>query len=112
MFIINIINNYLFFDSATTAISSDVVDNVRGDLLVVEVHGTATALDINVQGLIDINNTAYSDISWKMSDGTTGTDITAKGIYLINISGVSKIKIAINSISGGNVTIFGKLGEL
>jgi len=43
------------------------------------VYGTATAIDLNVQGVVDANNTTFSDISWKKSDGTTGTDIVSEG---------------------------------
>ena len=107
----NILNSKLFFSKVTTTGTSEVLGNIRGDLLVIEVYGTATAIDLNVQGVVDANNTTFSDISWKKSDGTTGTDIVAEGVYIINVSGLSKIQIVVNTVTGGNLTVFGKLGE-
>ena len=107
----NILNSKLFFNQAITTGTSEVLGNVRGDLLVIEVYGTATTIDLNVQGVVDANNTTFSDISWKKSDGTIGTDVVAKGVYIINVSGLSKIKVVVNTVTGGNVTVFGKLGE-
>ena len=107
----NILNSKLFFNQTITTGTSEVLGNIRGDLLVIEVYGTATAIDLNVQGVVDANNTTFSDITWKKSDGTTGTDIVAEGVYIINVSGLSKIQVVVNTVTGGNVTVFGKLGE-
>ena len=107
----NILNSKLFFNKTIATGTSEVLGNIRGDLLVIEVYGTATAIDLNVQGVVDANNLTFSDISWKKSDGTTGTSIVSKGVYIINVSGLSKIQVVANTVTGGNVTVFGKLGE-
>lgn len=107
----NILNSKLFFNQTVTTGTSEVLGNIRGDLLVIEVYGTATVIDLKVQGVVDANNITFSDISWKKSDGTTGTNIVAEGVYIINVSGLSKIQVVINTVTGGNITVFGKLGE-
>ena len=107
----NILNSKLFFNQTIATGTSEVLGNIRGDLLVIEVYGTATAIDLKVQGVVDANNITFSDISWKKSDGTTGTNIVAEGVYIINVSGLSKIQVVVDTITGGNITVFGKLGE-
>ena len=108
----NILNNFYFFNTITTSGTSETLSNIRGDSLILESYGTATAFSFKVQGIVDSNNTSsWTDLGFYTSTGTTGINITTSGIYNIPINGIGKIRIVLASISGGNLTVFGKVGE-
>ena len=108
----NILNSKLFFNQTVSTGTSEVLGNIRGDLLVSEVYGTATAFSLKVQGIMDTDNlSSWTDIGWYNSVFEKGTNIVSKGIYTIPIYSIFKTRIVISSISGGNLTVFGKVGE-
>lgn len=109
----NSLNNFKFFSNANAIAESNVLSNPnRGSQLVLEVSGTATSFTLEVKGKVDAENTNYTNLAIiNASDYSTSSAITSNGIYIIGVDGIGGIKLNLTSISGGNVTAFGKLGE-
>jgi len=108
---LNNLKPFMFFDEVTaTGTSNTLVVANRGEVLSLEVRGTAIAFNLKVQGILDANNTnSWTDLGWFTPTFTKGTSIIAKGIYTVPV--YLKTRIVIESISGGNLTVFGMVGE-
>ena len=80
----------------------------------IEIKGTATAFSLEIQGAADDED--ENNIEWHTlcaineSDLSVVSEIDAKGIYSVDTLGKS-IRVKINSISGGNLTVFGKFSN-
>lgn len=104
----NHIQGFSFFRDATAAGESEVfVSHIYTDATI-EVKGTATSLSLEIQGCIDRESTK----SWTTlcvvdeSDLSSKSTITGSGLYSFSAMGKA-IRVKINSISGGNVTVTG-----
>lgn len=63
-------------------------------------------------GMVDEETAVYEPLATiNNADFSITNNITNKGIYTIGTTGIIKIKLVLNSISGGSLTAFGKLGE-
>ena len=104
----NAIQGFPFFKGATAAGESDVFRNHCYTEGTIEFKGTATSFSAEIQGCLD----TIDDPNWvtlgvvNLSDFSTATDIEANGLYSISVVGVS-VRVKINSISGGNLTVTG-----
>lgn len=109
----NNLKDFSFFKGVTTTGTSNVLVTAnRGETLTIEVYGTATSFSLKVQGIVDADNAnSWTDIGWYNTVFEKGTNITIKGIYTIPVYSIFKTRIVIESISGGNLTVFGKVGE-
>ena len=110
----NNLQDFVFFSNATTTGNSNILYNTNyGSQIILEVQGTAATIQIDVFGIVDMNNSSdWSTLSAiKASTYTIVSQISESGIYIIPVDGVSKIYISIAAVSGGNVNVFGKLGE-
>jgi hypothetical protein len=109
----NVLQNFKFLDNATTTGESNILYNAnKGGLMALQIDGDATTFSLSVKGLVNNEEVNLYDLAIiKTSDFTITNSITAKGIYNIIIDGVSEIKVVVNSVSGGGVNAFGKVGE-
>ena len=109
-----------FFRAANMAGVSDVFSNFNYDLLTIEVSGSAMSVQATIQGCIntvgpnkepiDNANLEWSDLAViNTADYSVSEKINSKGIFSIGISGLSKIRVVLNNISGGVVNIIGVL---
>ena len=109
----NVLNDFVFFDSATSTGESNILHNPnRGSILTLEVQGSGT-FSLTLQGLVNkkIANPSYSTLAAiDISDYSVPDAITKSGIYCFGVDGVNDIKAVISSISG-SVTVFGRIGE-
>lgn len=101
-----ILENFIFFDNATSGESNILTNPNLGSQLVIQVTGTT--FDIEVLGQADINGDFVALSAINQTNFGVGSHITAAGIYAISVGGIGKIKVRINSATGG-VTVFGKL---
>lgn len=105
----NIIQGVPFFKEVTTTGESDKFTSHCYTDGSIEFKGTATSFSAEIQGCIDTETTP----NWitlcvvDESNFNTLTAISAKGIYSFNAMGKS-IRVKLNSISGGNLTVVGK----
>ena len=103
--------NIYFLQDATSANASEIFTNATGETLTIQVEGTATSFSFQLLGCSDF----YSEDFYALTGFTTAFDpiatITAKGIYTFGIEGISKFKVNLTAVSGGSVTIFGKMTQ-
>lgn len=104
----NAIQGFPFFKGTEVAGESDVFRNHCYTEGTIEFKGTATSFSAEIQGCLDTKDNP----NWvtlgvvNLSDFSTATDIEANGLYSISVVGVS-VRVKINSISGGNLTVTG-----
>lgn len=95
--------------AATGATTSSEFVNTSADACAVQIWGTATALKVQIQGMVDNDANTWVDIaSYDKSDldvvdGTTG--ITSAGIFTGNIAGIQKVRLKVATATGGNVNV-------
>ena len=105
----NAIQNFKFFDEAAAAGESNVFISHCYTDATIEIKGDATAFNVEVQACIDIE----TEPEWTTlcvvdeSNFNTLTSLTAKGLYSFSAMGKS-VRVKINSVSGGSLTIVGK----
>ena len=106
-----VLENFIFFDKAISTGESNVLSNPNlGSQIIVQVGGTATAFEVQVLGQADINANFEPLSCINMGNFDVDNKITAAGIYAVPASGICKIKTIVNSVAGGAVTVFGKIG--
>ena len=104
----NAIRGFPFFKEVEAAGESEPFVNHCCSDGTIEFKGTATSFSAEIQGCVD----REGEVQWttlsvvNLSDFSTTSSITGKGIYSVSAMGVS-IRIKINSISGGNLTVTG-----
>lgn len=105
--------NYLFFDAINTSMESNsLLNTYGGSQLVLQVEGDATSFSLEVQGIVDDSTKVYRPLAIiSNTDFAVSNVISKKGIYTIGVDGINEIKLNLSSISGGALTVFGKLGE-
>lgn len=102
-------NNFYFLNEVNEVAESAVTHNTRGEVLTLQVEGEATTVGLQVMGCSDMASDEFHvlsgfDTSYDLSDS-----ITKKGIYTYGIDGIAKIKVKLNEVSGGSVSVFGKI---
>lgn len=105
----NTIQVFPFFRGATAAGESDIFRSHCYTDATIEIKGTASSFSVSVEACLDTEETESWTTLCVVNEGdfSTLTDLTAKGLYSFSVMGKS-IRIKINSISGGNLTIVGK----
>ena len=102
-------NNFVFLTEASTAQSSKEFNEYSGSLLQLEVGGTATSFQLKVQVYFDLNSKNYTDLALvNLSRLEVVEKVTKKGIYSCSIAGAQKVKVVLESVSGGYVNVFGR----
>lgn len=98
-----------FIEGATSAITSEVFDNYKGDNITLQASGTATSFSAKLQGKADINADWVDVALINLKDLTVSSAISTTDIYQGSLTGVTQIRISLNAISGGPLTIFGRV---
>ena len=107
-----VLDNFIFFNESTVAGESNVLSNPNlGSQIVVQAGGTAANIDVQILGQTDINADFVPLSCINMTTFNVDGKITDAGIYAVPVDGVCKIKAKVNAVAGGNVTVFGRLGE-
>ncbi|EPZ47622.1 hypothetical protein [Alicyclobacillus acidoterrestris] len=76
--------------------------------LVVEVYGTASSFNIEIQGRLD--STTYYPLTGVNLNGLSSVQsITSFGLYKFDVTGLVNVLGYINEVSGGNINIIGNL---
>lgn len=107
-----ILNDFIFFSNAAAAGESNVLSNPNlGSQIIVQAGGNATNFEVQILGQADINADFTPLSCINMTSFDVDSKITAAGIYAVPADGICKIKAKVNSVAGGKVTVFGRLGE-
>ena len=107
-----------FFRGVSSASESDFFNNNCYNILTLEVSG-AESVSLRVQGCVNIEDSRRvplddEDLTWfdlatiNAGDFSVTSIITANGIYSIGISGTTKIRVVVDSVSG-SATVVGVL---
>lgn len=116
-----------FFDSVKTPVSSSGISpsawNVSGyKNLSLQFSGSATAFSAEVEATIntiDGNGVNLTDAQCVWAPLTvvglngfgTSVNIASAGLYAVGVSGLSRVRVNLASVSGGSLTIIGALGH-
>lgn len=103
------INNFYFLKNVSSAMESNPTINVDGDVLCIEVEGTASSCEIEVLIGSDRVSDGYYPITGIDPQFNLVENITKNGCYIYGIEGYSRIKVNLKSVSGGDISIFGKI---
>lgn len=104
------IDNFLFFSGATSAGVSKAYANDTCDVCALQVSGTFTSATVKVQGKSDLAHGEYTDLAViDLSALSVKKAITAAGIYEAGIEGIQSVRVQVVSVSGGDITVFGKM---
>ena len=71
------------------------------------VEGTATALAVTIEGSVDGTNYYPLEVV-KRGSLDILTSMTAKGVYVVDLSGLTKVRANVTNVAGGNVTVLAK----
>ena len=107
-----ITNEIYFFKNQSSVSISDSLYNVNDGVLILQVDGNASNLELSVLGntdLIDDDFIALKTIN--ATDYSMSDKITSTGIYWIDINGIRKVKLNLSKITGSvNVKALTKRG--
>ena len=102
-------NNFYFLKNVTEAQESPMTVNTQGEILTLQVEGTATSVSLQVFGISDMASDEWHLLTGFTSNYDLITSITSKGLYTFGIEGVAKIKVNLLSVTGGKASVFGKI---
>lgn len=104
----NIIENFLFLDEEEHATTSNIFACLHYTDGTIEVKGNAAGFSISVEGCLDQNNPEWTELAVVDENSyEILSEITENGLYSFNAMG-KMIRVKLNSISSGKVTVFGK----
>ena len=107
-----IIDSKYIFEKLSAPSTSDIIENVNGELLILQITGNATNFDISVVGTSDIKNEEYITLQTINANNFDVTNsIVANGIYQTDISAIRKIKVVANSVDGGSINVLANIKE-
>lgn len=109
----NVTQDILFL-STGAAQESSVVSLQTEDSLTLNVSGDGVSFAARVLGMNRIpgeEETVWQPLAAiHMQDLTAGESITKTGVYAVALTGLQGVKVVLDSVSGGDVTIFGRMG--
>ena len=99
------IQTFLFQDAETTTGNGNILYITKGDIVTLEVYGTATSGTVIFEGLMP-SGTYYPVRGLRLSDYTVATQSVSVGeLWEIDASNFVAIRTRISAVSGGNITV-------
>ena len=107
-----ITNEVYFFKNQSSVSTSDSLYNVNDGVLILQVDGNASNLELSVLGNTDLVDDDFVTLKTiNATDYSISDKITSTGIYWIDINGIRKIKLNLSKITGSvNVKALTKRG--
>lgn len=107
-----VFTNFKALDNITAPAESEVKANTEGEILTVEVIGSASSLTLNVMGVVDFKNEEYVSLAGiDLNSMSLVTSVSKPGIYQFPLDGIGRYKIAVPALSGGNLTVFCRVSK-
>lgn len=107
-----VFTNFKALDNITAPAESEVKANTEGEILTVEVIGSASSLTLNVMGVVDFKNEEYVSLAGiDLNSMSLVTSVSKSGIYQFPLDGIGRYKIAVPALSGGNLTVFCRVSK-
>ena len=105
------LNEKIFINEASSATISDIFDNYKGDVITLQASGDASAFSAKLEGRSDIN-ADWSELAMiNLKDLSVNNAIATTDVYQSGLTGVTQIRVNLTSVSGGSVTIFGRVSN-
>lgn len=108
----NLVNAEIFPFARARSVTgyTDVFNNVRYSDGVLEVKGSATSFDLKVEACLDVNEPLQWTTLMVVDESSFATmdTISSKGLYAFSLGGKNRIRVNIQNISGGELTVTGK----
>lgn len=96
-----ITNEMYFFKNQSSVSTSDFLYNVNDGVLILQVDGDVSDLELSVLGNTDLTDDDFVTLKTINASGYSTSDkITSAGIYWIDINGIRKIKLNLSKITG------------
>ena len=107
-----ITNEIYFFKNQSSVSISDSLYNVNDGVLILQVDGNASNLELSVLGNTDLIDDDFVTLKTiNATDYSMSDKITSTGIYWIDINGIRKVKLNLSKITGSvNVKALTKRG--
>lgn len=107
-----VFTNFKALDNITAPAESEIKANTEGEILTVEVIGSASSLTLNVMGVVDFKNEEYINLAGiDLNSMSLVTSVSKPGIYQFPLDGIGRYKIAVPALSGGNLTVFCRVSK-
>lgn len=107
-----VFTNFKALDNITAPAESEIKANTEGEILTVEVVGSASSLTLNVMGVVDFKNEEYVSLAGiDLNSMSLVTSVSKPGIYQFPLDGIGRYKIAVPALSGGNLTVFCRVSK-
>lgn len=107
-----VFTNFKALDNITAPAESEIKANTEGEILTVEVIGSASSLTLNVMGVVDFKNEEYVSLAGiDLNSMSLVTSVSKPGIYQFPLDGIGRYKIAVPALSGGNLTVFCRVSK-
>lgn len=107
-----VFTNFRALDNITAPAESEIKANTEGEILTVEVIGSASSLTLNVMGVVDFKNEEYVSLAGiDLNSMSLVTSVSKPGIYQFPLDGIGRYKIAVPALSGGNLTVFCRVSK-
>ena len=104
-------NTFYFLKNANSATESPVTVSIQGETLTLQVDGDATNFSFQVLGCSDMGSKDFYVLNGFKTNFDLIDTVSEKGIYTFGIEGISKIKVNLASITGGSLSVFGRITE-
>lgn len=102
------VNSFYAFKKATKS-GEFIAGNTQGDTLTVQVEG-ASSVGLQILGQVDMEGSEFVQLMGiDYSTMTFVDNIAKKGIYMFPINGLAYVKFKLNSVAGGEASVFARV---
>lgn len=96
----------LVLDGKTVAGESEVIPNAVGEMLFVQVDGTASAFTLQVQGRCNRGSGEFVNLTGFDGAFNTKNSVTSTGVYTYYVEGMTELKVNLVSVVGGAISVY------
>ena len=101
--------NFVFVDGATSATTSNDCVNSMSDLLDLQISGTFTSCAVVLEGKVDLNADYETLKVINLGKFEAVAEMEEAGIYEAAISGIQVVRVTVQSVEGGTITVVGRI---
>lgn len=103
-------SNHTFLEGVTSANTSKELNVISNFVTAnIEITGTATSFNIVFEAQVLNSNQWHEIVAVNLKNLNIDTKATEKGIYQLDLTGLTKVRTRLTSISGGNLTVKGRV---
>lgn len=104
-----IVKDVVFHSASATTQTGEILDVGAYQTLTIEIYGTSSTRTVQFFGRGE-GDTNIALLGTKLTDGTTGSSSTGNNeLWRFNITGLKKVVMNLSAVSGGNVSVKGRV---